>query len=193
MNTQGFGKRSGKYLVAAVALGLSTAALADPYYQGGYQQGGYYAPPPGQAYAQVLSSTPVYREVSVAVPRQECYDQQVVYNDYRPNVGATLLGGLAGGLIGHSFGRGSGNAWATGIGAVVGAGVGNNIANANGYGGQRVGYQRQCSTVNDYQSQQQLDGYDVSYRYGGQVYRTHLNYDPGPQLLVRVHVAPAGY
>jgi uncharacterized protein YcfJ len=182
-------KGFGGFFVAAAALGVSTVALADPYYAGGY-----YGPPPGQAYAEVLNSTPVYRQVNVAIPRQECYDQQVVYNDYRPNLGATLIGGLAGGLLGHSIGGGSGKAWATGIGAVVGAGVGNNIANANGYGGgQRVGYQRQCNTVSDYQPQQQLEGYDVTYRYGGQVYRTHLPYDPGSQLLVRVNVAPAGY
>ncbi|HZR36693.1 MAG TPA: glycine zipper 2TM domain-containing protein [Nevskia sp.] len=183
MNKQGLGR----FLVAAAALGVSTAALADPYYGGGY-----YGPPPGEAYAEVLNSTPVYQQVNVAIPRQQCYDQQVVYNDYRPSLGGTLIGGLAGGLLGHSIGGGSGKAWATGIGAVVGAGIGNNIANAN-YGAQRVGYQRQCATVNDYQVQQQLAGYDVTYRYGGQVYRTHLPYDPGQQLLVRVNVAPAGY
>lgn len=190
MVTNRSGKGLGRFFVAAAALGVSTAALADPYYGGGY---GAYAPPPGQAYAEVLSSTPVYRQVNVAIPRQECYDQQVVYNDYRPSLGGTLIGGLAGGLLGHSIGGGSGKAWATGIGAVVGAGIGNNIANANYGGAQRVGYQRQCNTVNDYQTQQQLDGYDVTYRYGGQVYRTHLGYDPGPQMLVRVAVAPAGY
>ena len=177
----------GKFFVAAAALGISTAALADPYY------GGYYAPPPGEAYAEVLSSTPVYQQVNVAIPHQQCYDQQVVYNDYRPSLGGTLIGGLVGGLLGHSIGGGSGKAWATGLGAVGGAMVGNNIANASYGGAQQVGYQRQCSTVNDYQTQQQLAGYDVTYRYGGQVYRTHLPYDPGQQLLVRVAVAPAGY
>lgn len=183
MNTKGFGK----FLVVTAALGVSTAALADPYYYGS----GYYAPPPGQAYAEVLSSTPVYQQVNVAIPRQQCYDQQVVYTDNRATVGATLLGGLAGGLLGHSIGGGSGRAWSTGIGAVVGAGIGNNIARANAP--QQVGYQRQCAVVNDYQVQQQPAGYDVTYRYGGQVYRTHLAYDPGPQMLVNVAVAPAGY
>ena len=191
MGTLKIGQGLGKVLVVAAVLGASTAALADPYYGNGYNNGYGYGPPPGQAYAQVLDSSPVYQQVNVAMPRQECYDQQVTYNDYRPSLGGTIIGGLAGGLLGHSIGRGSGNAWATGIGAVVGAGVGNNIANANS--GERVGYQRQCTTVNDYQVQQQLAGYDVTYRYGGQVYRTHLPYDPGPQLLVRVNVAPAGY
>jgi uncharacterized protein YcfJ len=184
MGTQGFGR----FFVAAAVLGVSTAALADPYYGNGYYPP---PPPPGQAYAEVLNSTPVYQQVNVAIPRQQCYDQQVSYTDYRPTVGATLLGGLAGGLLGHSIGGGSGKAWATGIGAVVGAGIGNNIASANAP--QQVGYQRQCQVVNDYQVQQQPAGYDVTYRYGGQVYRTHLPYDPGSQLLVRVNVAPAGY
>jgi len=183
MNIKGFGK----ILVVTAALGVSTAALADAYYYGP----GYYAPPPGEAYAEVLSSTPVYQQVNVAIPRQQCYDQQVVYTDNRATVGATLLGGLAGGLLGHSIGGGSGKAWSTGIGAVVGAGIGNNIASANAP--REVGYQRQCQVVNDYQVQQQPAGYDVTYRYGGQVYRTHLNYDPGPQMLVHVAVAPAGY
>ena len=178
------GRGLGRIFVVAGALAASTAALADPYGYG-------YAPPPGQAYAQVLNSTPIYSQVNVAIPREQCYDQQVIYNDNRPSIGGTLLGGLAGGLVGHAFGRGSGNAWATGIGAVVGAGVGNNIARADDV--QRVGYQRQCTTVSDYQVQQQLEGYDVTYNYAGQIYRTRLGYDPGPQLLVNVNVGPAGY
>ena len=178
-----------RIFVAAGVLGASTAALADPYYPAAY---GAYPPPPGQAWAQVVSTTPVYQQVNVAYPRQECYDQQVTYADPRPTIGATIIGGLAGGLLGHAIGGGSGKAWATGIGAVVGAGIGNNIARADG-GDLRTGYQRQCTTVSDYQVQQQLAGYDVTYNYGGRLYRTHLGYDPGPQLLVRVDVAPAGY
>jgi len=189
MNKRQVGRNLGKIFLVAAVLGTSAAALADPYYDNGGYNG--YAPPPGQAYAQVLSSVPVYQQVNVAIPRQQCYDQQVVYRDNGAAFGGTLLGGLAGGLLGHSIGGGSGKAWATGIGAVVGAGIGNNIASANAP--QQVGYQRQCQVVNDYQTQQQLAGYDVTYRYGGQVYRTHLAYDPGQQLLVRVNVAPAGY
>ena len=188
MNKRQAGWNLGRLVIVAAALGASSAALAEPYYGYGYNA---YAPPPGQAYAEVLSSVPLYQQVNVAIPRQQCYDQQVEYRDNGPAIGGTLLGGLAGGLLGHAVGGGSGKAWATGIGAVVGAGIGNNIANANNP--PRVGYQQQCTVVNDYQVQQQPAGYDVTYRYGGQVYRTHLAYDPGPQMLVNVNVAPAGY
>jgi len=167
--------------VAAAAFGASLAAQADPYYA-------------SQAYAEVLSSTPIYREVRVDQPRQECYDQQVVYQEprYQGNeVAGTLLGGLVGGVVGHAFGRGSGNVLATAAGAVVGASVGNNIARANA--GQQVGYQQRCTVVNDVHYEQRSDGYDVTYRYGGRIYRTRLPYDPGPRLLVNVNVAPAAY
>jgi uncharacterized protein YcfJ len=184
VNQVKIGQGLGKVLVISAMLGASVAALADPYYGG-------YGAPAGEVYAPVLSSRPVYQQVGVAVPRQQCYDQPVVYRDDGAVVGGTLLGGLAGGLIGHAFGHGSGNAWATGVGAVVGAGIGNNIASANSV--QTAGYQRQCTTVSDYQVQPQLVGYDVTYGYGGQVYRTRLSYDPGPQLLLSVNATPAGY
>jgi uncharacterized protein YcfJ len=34
-------------------------------------------------------------------------------------------------------------------------------------------------------------GYDVEYRYRGEVYVSRLNYDPGERLRVRVSVTPA--
>jgi len=181
------GKRSGSVAAIATA-GLLLAggpALAYPYDAVGDDY------PSDQAYAEVLSSTPVYRQVRVITPRQECYQQQVVYNDYGNSLAGTLLGGLVGGVVGHQIGRGSGNAIATGLGAVVGASVGNNIARANA--GQQVGYQQRCTVVNDVHYEQRPDGYDVTYRYGGRIYRTRLPYDPGPRLLVNVNVAPAAY
>ncbi|MGH8541139.1 MAG: glycine zipper 2TM domain-containing protein, partial [Stenotrophobium sp.] len=87
-----------------VALGVSTAASANPYYDAydNYDGSGEVV------YAPVVDARPVYREVSVAEPRQECYQQQVVYDDgYRNDFAGTLLGGLVGGVVGHSFGRGS--------------------------------------------------------------------------------------
>ena len=165
-------------VIAAVALGVSASALADYY--------------PSQVYAEVLSSTPVYQQVSVAQPRQECYQQQVVYqNNPGGVVAGTLIGGLIGGVLGHQIGGGSGRAWATGLGAVAGAGVGNNIARADN--GQTVGYQPVCSTVADYHYEQRLVGYDVAYGYAGQVYHNRLPYNPGSQLLINVSVGPPAY
>ncbi|MDB5987341.1 MAG: hypothetical protein JWR16_2394, partial [Nevskia sp.] len=104
----------------------------------------------------------------------------------------TLIGGIVGGVVGHQFGAGSGRVLATAGGAVVGASVGNNIARRD-EGPPQVGYQQRCDTVNAFHDEQQIDGYDVTYRYGGRVYHSRLPYDPGPRLAVNVDVAPAAY
>jgi uncharacterized protein YcfJ len=175
-------------IAAALALSASGAALADPYYDYGPYSG-------GAAYAQVLSATPVYRPVQIAEPRQECYQQPVVYDrGYRGgSFAGSLIGGLVGGVVGHQFGSGGGRVLATAAGAVIGANVGAGIGARNDYESGQVGYREECRTVADYRTEQRADGYDVTYRYGGRIYRTHLPYDPGPGLRVNVNVAPAGY
>lgn len=163
-------------------------------------------------YAQVLSAQPIYSEVRVNQPRQECYDERVVYRDavqdnYRNNYDAsaadrtigTVVGGLIGGAIGNQFSRGSGRQIATAIGAVVGADIGRNAVNNtygrdDGYQGGRaveqVAYEPRCRTINDVRYEQRVQGYDVTYRYNGQVYNTRMPYDPGARLPVQVSVSP---
>lgn len=144
--------------------------------------------PPQESYsyvdAQVVSAVPVYRQVQVAQPRQVC--RQVPDDNTASSLGGTLLGGLVGGVVGHSFGGGSGKVLATAAGAVTGAVVGNNLANR---GAQQ--YVTRCQTINDYVTQQQPDGYDVTYRYNGQTYHTHSAYQPGSTMRVRVAVSPS--
>jgi len=58
-------------------------------------------------YADVISSRPIYTDVRVSVPREECYQEKVVYDDgYRgrdnSGVGAVLMEHLA--LAGERLG-----------------------------------------------------------------------------------------
>jgi Predicted outer membrane lipoprotein len=129
-------------------------------------------------WARVVASQPVYRQVAVAVPRQECQQEIVTQPAYGggSGVGGALLGGLVGGVVGHQFGGGSGNVLATAGGAVLGASVGANLAQRQVPPSQT---QREvCRTITDYRDEQQLAGYDVTYVYGGQRYHTHLANDP---------------
>ena len=158
-------------------------------------------------YAQVLSSRPIVHQVAVSEPRQECWNEQVVYREpryYQPTIGAgAILGGVIGGVIGHQFGGGHGRDVATAVGAVIGASAGAQqdayaYGNYGAYRGyreapERVGYEQRCRTVEDVRYQQQVDGYDVTYRYHGRIYRTRLPYDPGDRLVVNVDVRPATY
>lgn len=155
-------------------------------------------------YAQVLSARPVYSEVRVSAPRQECYDERVVYRDaVRSNYGdadraiGTVLGGVIGGVVGNQIGAGSGRQIATAVGAVIGANVGRNAVN-NTYGSrfethERVAYEPRCRTVSESRYESRIDGYDVTYRYNGAVYSTRMPYDPGARLPVRVEVSPLRY
>ena len=186
-------------IATAVALtGASGLAHADRYYADSYSRD--YGNDYGRAdTAEVISARPIYREVRINEPRQECYQQPVRYNDgYYDNHGSvigTILGGVVGGVVGHSFGRGGGRTAATAIGAVVGAGAGNAIGSRNDayYGGERVGYEQRCDNVNDVHYEQRAQGYDVTYRYHGQIYHTQTQYDPGDRIPVNVNVVPAGY
>ncbi|TAM12827.1 MAG: glycine zipper 2TM domain-containing protein [Nevskiaceae bacterium] len=136
--------------------------------------------------AEVLSSTPAYQAVQVARPRQEC--AQVPVDSSGNTVVGTMVGGALGGLAGNQFGKGSGNAAMTALGAIAGAIAGNSVAHASVPPGATT---TQCRTVTDYVTQRQADGYDVTYRYAGQVYHTHSDADPGATIRVRVAVSPA--
>ena len=50
------------------------------------------------------------------------------------------------------------------------------------------GFRERCRTETDFQSTSSVLGYDVTYRYGGRTYHTHMDHDPGDHLRVRVNV-----
>jgi uncharacterized protein YcfJ len=149
-------------------------------------------PPPPPTYAQIVSKTPVFRQVKVAVPRQECQNVQVQQRPPQANaetaVGA-VLGGVIGGVLGHQVGKGTGKDVATAVGAVAGAAAGADVG-SNAAGPAQTQIVQQCRQVVDYSYQQQPDGFDVAYRYADVVYHTHTAYDPGNAIPVRVSVIP---
>jgi uncharacterized protein YcfJ len=137
------------------------------------------------AWADVLRVDPVYGVVRSAQP--QCYDQQVVQQTPSNKGIGTVLGAVVGGVLGSTIGHGRGNTAATVGGAVVGGAVGNSVASG---GSTTVSNQTVCQqgqTVD----QRQIIGYDVEYRYHGDVYMSRLSYDPGERLRVRVSVSPA--
>lgn len=95
-------------------------------------------------YADVIDVQPVYKNIRVKEPRQECWietQQRIVgyesqryerhqarRSEQRHSSGAAVVGGLIGGVIGNQLGRGhsSGSrAGATIAGAIIGSAVGN--------------------------------------------------------------------
>jgi len=155
-------------------------------------------PPPGApgagadnahyAWADVLRVDPVYGVVQTSTPTQQCYDQQVTQQTPSNKGLGTVLGAVVGGVLGSTIGHGRGNTAATVGGAVVGGAVGNSVAS----GGQTyTTNQTVCQPGSQVTQQRQIIGYDVEYRYHGDVYMSRLSYDPGERLRVRVNVSPA--
>ncbi len=132
------------------------------------------------AFAEVLSADPVYRVVP-GQPREECYEERVRGD----SSAGTVLGAVIGGALGNQVGRGDGRRAATIAGAVVGGAVGNNMAQD---GGQ---VQTRCRIIEAEPERREVVGYDVQYRYQGEIFVSRLDYDPGSRLRVRVSVSPA--
>ena len=151
----------------------------------GYGDGGPSQDNVHYAWADVLRVDPVYDVVQVDRPRERCYDRQVVQNTGGSTAG-TLLGAVIGGALGHQVGHGRGNTAATIGGAVIGGAIGNNATS-----GQQVENQTRCEQVGQVSEQRRIAGYDVEYRYRGDVYVSRLNYDPGERLRIRISVSPA--
>jgi len=183
-------------VVIAVLLALSPLALAtaQPHYPGPP------GPPPGAVaesvtygYADVLRVNPIYEQFRNP-PREECYDQPVRYRAPPGGnpAGGTVIGAIIGGVLGNQVGSGSGRTAATVAGAAIGGAVGNNVdRNNNSDGRTYESVERQCHPV-DSGYQQRVIGYDVEYRYRGEVYMSRLQFDPGDRLRVRVSVTPEG-
>lgn len=183
--------RSVLLLMVVAASGLAVAQPR-PYSPG---------PGPGYGWAEVVAVTPVYVRDSEPVYQEECWSEPVreVYAPprYRPRYShsAPILGAIAGGVIGNQFGSGSGRVAATFAGAVLGDAIVRDHQYAGYRGGpphQRVVYRERCRSVaTGYRSNEYLDGYDVAYEFGGEIYRTRMAHPPGDRIRVRVDVQPA--
>ncbi|MBD8872994.1 glycine zipper 2TM domain-containing protein [Rhodanobacter sp. DHB23] len=184
-----------KFPVAALMLALAaTGAQAQdanyPPQPPPPPPGAQYGPPQDDSahfgWADVLRVDPVYG-VTQAAPHQECYNQQVVQQNPGNTAAGTILGAVVGGVLGSTIGKGDGRRAATVAGAVAGGAVGNSVASK---GSSYETTQTNCTMVGG-REQRQIVGYDVEYRYRGEVYESRLGYDPGERLRVRVSVTPA--
>lgn len=134
-----------------------------------------------ETYARVVRSTPIYREIAIRVPVDNCRVETTAYRERRggDSFTGTVVGGLIGAAIGHEVGH-SGHA--TAAGGLIGATIGNNVA---GSGRQVTRYEDRevCTTGYRTEYQRELVGYDVTYRYDGRVYKTETRHHPGDRIV----------
>lgn len=160
-------------------------------------------------YATVIDAQPIIRVVKISTPREECWEETVVYRDYRDHDDyrydgrgrdhglGTVLGGVVGGAIGNAVGSEKRNKQVGAVvGAVVGATLGNAIAKSQRpsaprhASSPRYGTEEVCEVVNDYHEEERVIGYNVRYRYNDATYTTRMDADPGDTIKVRLAVSP---
>lgn len=167
-------------------------------------------------YAQVVSVDPLVEKYQVNQPIERCWDEQVStqqrYPQNRhPNSKSRtpeVLGAIIGGVIGNQVGkRGGGKARdvATVAGAILGGSIGHDVKNNNRrydssrYGSSRyddryqtIRYQtvQRCEVKDSYVTKEEIVGYDVAYKYRGNVFHTQMNQHPGDKIKVKVTVNP---
>ena len=179
-------------LLLALALGFPAMLGAQP--------GGYRAGPPLHGagdnervvYADVLRVDPIYDRVQISQPREECYDAQVRRSTGRyenTNTG-TIIGALVGGALGNQVGKGDGRRAATVAGAVIGGSVGRNVDASDNSSHIERDVETRCHVVESAREERQIVGYDVEFRYRGEVFVSRLGHDPGEKLRVRVSIEP---
>ena len=142
----------------------------------------------------VISSYPVYQTVVREEPREQCHIEQVARHQSRgKSATPAIVGTILGGALGNALGSKKSNQR---VGAVVGGVLGYSIGKDVGrrhverHGAVRYAEREVCSTVYERIEEERLTGYDVSYAYGGQTYKTRMRRDPGSTVRVRVQVEP---
>lgn len=171
-------------------------------------------------YAKVTHVTPRIETYEVNRPIEQCWDEKVPvrsrnYDRQRRSDRASnrhntktpeIVGAIIGGIIGNQVGkRGGGKARdvATVAGAVLGGSIGhdtkqrnrrhndryNNRYN-NHYNNARYETVQRCELKDSYVIQEQIVGYDVEYKYRGNVFHTQMPQHPGKKIKVKVTVNP---
>lgn len=105
--------------------------------------------------ATVIDVFPLYDNVQVSVPVEECYNVRVPGRS--ASTGDVLAGAIVGGVIGNQFGSGSGKDAMTILGAIVGA------DSVNKQSSQSYVEQR-CDTYYETTYEERLTGYLVTYQ-----------------------------
>jgi uncharacterized protein YcfJ len=164
-------------------------------------------------YARVVSVDPVVESYQVNQPIEQCWDEKIPTRQrYSQNQRSRsksrtpeVLGAIIGGVIGNQVGkRGGGKARdvATIAGAVLGGSIGRDTKNNNYRNGNsnydryddrhQTSYQtvQRCEVKDSYITKEQIVGYDVSYKYRGNVFYTQMSEHPGDKIKVKVTVNP---
>lgn len=143
--------------------------------------------------AKVISAEPIYRTVEITTPERRCWDEEVEnYHSNDHSYTGTVLGGIIGGVVANkvSHGRGRGKDAATVAGALLGSAIGHDMSHQKAGGYYTTSTERRCEVIQQTGYEEELVGYDVTYRYQGRLFTTRTQEHPGKRIPVNVDVRP---
>lgn len=170
------------------------ACRADPYYGNGYTgRDAYYGNDGGDGYGTGYGDNGGYGYGYGDAYGDGRYGSRGYTRDSGSQGGrtaATIVGTIVGAALGSQVGGGSARYATAAIGSAVGGIAGRQI-----YDNAHSGYRNGVVTVGDAQpcragARERVEGYDVTYEYGGRQYVTRTAYNPGDRIRVRVDVRP---
>ena len=173
------------FIVLIAATVVALPAQAKKYHDSHYAGHEY-------DYAKVVDVRPVYETVEVEKPYKQCWYEPARYSRHGNSKSYTpeVFGAIIGAAVGNRFGKGSGRDAATVAGALLGGSVARDIKRDRNRSVHR-GQVERCDVRHTYETEQRVSGYDVAYRYNGNVYHTRMPEHPGKRIRVQVSVRPA--
>jgi len=202
MTTQAKLKTLTKSLIIAGVIGAVSLPVAAKRYND-HKNSAY-------GYAKVVDVSPLVETYQVNHPVEKCWDERVSVQQYdrghrsrsaTPLIAGAIIGGLVGNRVGSSAG-GNGRDVATVAGAVLGGSIGRDfkLRNKRNYDrkytrGHGTSYKtvQHCELQDSYVTKEKVVGYNVAYKYQGNVFHTQLDQHPGDKIKVKVTVDPVSY
>ncbi len=183
--------------VMSAMLLVSNTAFADHRYHNKHHKQHMYE------YAKVTSVTPIIKSYERKIP-QRCdhsshysYDKSnyKIHDGYRGSSTPMILGTIIGAAIGNELGHNKTNKKVGAVaGGILGASIGSDINRKHHKHYPRHSYSKHsCDDLYTVEYHEKVVGYDVSYRYRGNVYQTQTPTHPGDRIQLRVQFEPMQY
>jgi uncharacterized protein YcfJ len=136
-------------------------------------------------YGKIVNVQPVYQYVTISSPQRECYPAQ--HHGHRDSAAPTIVGTIVGGVIGNALGHNRGSRKAgTLAGAIIGGSIGHDIG-SKGHGSREY-----CEmSYGPVKKVRELKGYQVQYRYKGEVFSTFTRQRPADKIKLKINLTAA--
>lgn len=144
-----------------------------------------------QDYAKVVDVQPITETVQIPHEQKVCRQETVLRRvlEHRSPAPA-IFGAVLGGVIGSRFGGGHGKTAATIAGAAIGGAVATNVQYHRYPPKYYNASEQHCYIETDWQSEERVVAWDVSWKYHGKIYHSTMDEPPGDRIPVRVRVDP---